>query len=89
MAIAKGNVKFMGTCKACHGADAKGLPNLGRDLTISEFVKSKTDEELLAFIIEGREPEGEFAEMPPRGGNAALSDDDLRNIIAFVRSIDQ
>ncbi len=89
MAIAKGTVKFKKICAACHGVDAKGMPNLGRDLTISEFVKSNNDDELLAFIIEGREPEGEFAAMPPRGGDATLTDADLKNVIAFIRSIEQ
>ncbi|NUQ05653.1 MAG: hypothetical protein HUU31_17315, partial [Anaerolineae bacterium] len=27
-------------CAACHGADARGLPNLGKDLVESEFVAS-------------------------------------------------
>ncbi len=87
MARAKGAVKFKATCAACHGEDAKGLPNLGRDLTISEFVKSKTDEELLAFVIEGRIPMGGNAAMPPRGGHTDLTDDQIRDIIVYLRSI--
>ena len=34
--------------------DANGLPRLGKGLHYNEFVKSKSDEELIAFIKVGR-----------------------------------
>jgi len=79
------------TCAACHGPDGKGLPNLGKDFTTSEFVHSQSDEELVAFIKVGR-PSGDPAnttgvDMPPKGGNPALSDEDLFDIVAYIRSI--
>ncbi len=87
----KGKTKFAGTCASCHGPEAKGLPGLGKDMTISTFIKGQTDAQLLDFIKKGR-PANDPAnttkvDMPPKGGNPALTDSDLNDIIAFIRSI--
>lgn len=86
----QGKEKFLGTCAQCHGADAKGLPGLGKDLTTSAFVRRQTDAQLLEFIKRGRpatDPENTTGvDMPPRGGNPSLTDQDLINIIAFIRT---
>lgn len=78
-------------CAACHGPDARGIPNLGKDLVASEFVAGLTDEELLSFIRTGRpiwDPMNTTGiDMPPKGGNPALTDDDIRAIIAYLRTI--
>ncbi len=89
----KGKVVFEGTCISWHGPDAKGLPGLGKDLTTSEFVAGQTDKQLIDFIKKGR-PASDPAntnkvDMPPKGGNPALTETDLTNLIAFVRSIHQ
>jgi disulfide bond formation protein DsbB len=88
-----GKDAYMKTCIACHGADAKGITNLGKDLTTSEFVKGKTNQELVEFFKVGR-PAGDplnttGVDMPPKGGNPALTEADLLNIAAFVRSVQQ
>ena len=88
-AARRGAPKFKLICAKCHGPDGKGMPALGKDLTISEFVKSRTDEELLAFVLIGRKPMGGSAEMPPRGGEPTLSDGQIRDIIAYVRTIEE
>ncbi len=90
---ANGQTLFAGTCSACHGVDAKGVVGLGKDLTTSTFVAEKTDAELVDFIKTGR-PTGDplnttGVDMPPRGGNPALTDDDLNDIVAYIRSIHQ
>jgi disulfide bond formation protein DsbB len=78
-------------CAACHGPDARGVPNLGKDLVASEFVHTLSDEELLAFIKTGRpmwDPLNTTGiDMPPKGGNPALTDDDILAIIAYVRTL--
>lgn len=89
--IAHGKMIFAQTCSACHGKDAKGLAGQGKDLVASVFVKSLDDDGLLNFIKKGRDP-GDPANttkvgMPPKGGNPALSEDDLLDVIAFVRSL--
>ena len=88
-----GKDAYLKTCIACHGPEGKGVPNLGKDLTTSEFVSSKTDAELVAFLKTGRPSTDPLnttkVDMPPKGGNPALTDQDLLNIVAFLRSIHQ
>jgi len=92
-AIAEGETLYGQTCFACHGADGKGLPNLGKDLTASEFVSSSSDAELLAYVIEGRTADDPTnttgIAMPPKGGFDFLTDDNINSIIAFMRSIEE
>lgn len=88
---AKGQTLFIGTCSACHGPEATGVVGLGKDLTTSTFVAGQTDAQLLAFIQTGR-PASDPAntvgvDMPPRGGNPALTDQNIADIISFLRSI--
>ena len=81
--IAHGESQFI-LCSACHGPDGRGLPGLGKDMVTSEFIDTLSDEELLAFLIVGRpawDPTNTTGvDMPPRGGNPALTDDDLRAV---------
>jgi mono/diheme cytochrome c family protein len=86
-----GQAAFASTCVACHGPEAKGLPNLGKDLTISEFVKTQTNDQLLAFLRVGRpasDPQNTVGiDMPPKGGNPSFTDQDLANIVAYLRTL--
>ncbi|MBE7551265.1 MAG: cytochrome c [Anaerolineales bacterium] len=88
---AAGQAKFAQTCSACHGPTGEGIPNLGKNLVTSEFVAGQTDEQLLAFIKVGRPTSDPLnttgIDMPPKGGNPALNDTDLENIVAYMRSI--
>ena len=69
------------------------MPNLGKDLTTSEFVRDNDDDELLAYVLEGRaidDPRNTTGiAMPPKGGFDFLTDDDILKIIAFTRSIQE
>lgn len=88
---AAGEKLFTGTCSACHGPEGKGIQGLGKDMTASEFIAGKTDDDLIAFIKVGRDPSDPLnttgVAMPPKGGNPALNDADLYNIVAFIRTI--
>ncbi len=88
----KGKDLYMQSCSACHGPDAKGLPKLGKDLTTSEFAINKTDEELLEYVKVGRTPDDPLnttgVAMPPKGGNPALTDQQILDIIAYVRTLE-
>ena len=81
------------TCAACHGPGGEGVPNLGKDMTASEFIAGKTDDELVEFIKVGRAPDDPLnttgVAMLPKGGNPALTDDDLYDIVAFIRTLQQ
>lgn len=65
---------------------------LGKDLHGNEFVQSLSDEELVAFLAEGRPATHPLNErglaMPPRGGNPSLSDEELRLIGDYLRSLE-
>jgi len=86
-----GKALFLLTCPACHGADAKGVPGLGKDMTTSEFIASQSDAELVEFIKQGRAVGDPLnttgVPMPPMGANPALSDADLMAIVQFIRSL--
>lgn len=89
--VEAGRTMYGQTCFACHGPDAKGLPNLGKDLTTSAFVAENSDQELLAYVKQGRPADDPLnttgVAMPPKGGFDFLGDEDILNIIAYLRSI--
>ncbi len=87
----KGATLFVQYCSACHGPDAKGLKGLGKDLTHNDFVMGMTDEEFLGYVNTGRaidDPRNTTGiPMPPKGGNPALKDEEIKHIIAYVRTL--
>ncbi len=89
--VVHGQALFEGTCATCHGVEAQGLPNLGKGLHDNDFTRGQSDEQLLAFLKQGRpasHPDNlTRVDMPPKGGNPALTDEDLRAIVAYLRSI--
>lgn len=89
---AAGKIAYDASCTACHGPDAKGLPNLGKDLVTSEFALSTSDADLVAFIKVGRsvsDPANTTGlDMPAKGGNPSLSDGDLADIVAYLRQLE-
>ncbi|HRQ72431.1 MAG TPA: c-type cytochrome [Phycisphaerales bacterium] len=84
---------FIASCSACHGARGEGMEGLGKPLKGSDFVASKSDAELLAFVKSGRpvwDAENTTGiDMPPKGGNPALTDDQIADIIAHIRTLQQ
>lgn len=88
-----GEELFVSTCLACHGEGGKGIEGLGKDMTTSEFVKGLSDKELLAFIKVGRsmsDPANTTGvDMPLKGGNPTLNDDDIMDIIAYMRTLEE
>lgn len=88
--VAKGKELFV-TCSACHGPAGKGVAGLGKDMTASAFIKDKTDAELVEFIKVGRRTDDPLnttkVDMPPKGGNPTLSDEDIQDIVAYIRSL--
>jgi len=89
--VAAGIEIYAGTCIACHGPNGEGIAGLGKPWVGSQFINSHTDAEMLAFLIEGRpsdHPENTTGiAMMPRGGNPNLTDDDLLNLIAYMRTL--
>lgn len=88
---AAGDQVFHTVCFACHGFDARGIAGLGKPLIDSDFVDSSTDEELVRLVIQGRQvvdpANTTGVAMPPRGGSPTLADQDVVNVVAYVRSL--
>lgn len=89
--VAKGETLYAQTCFACHGPDATGIENLGKDLTSSDFFNDSTDAELVAYVKEGRAVDDPLnttgIAMPPKGGFDFLTDDDIQAVIAYLRGL--
>ena len=87
--IASGQKLFANSCVSCHGKDAHGMPGLGKSLVKSEFFAKLSDDDALAFVKKGRSTSDPLnttkVDMPPKGGNPALSDDDILDIISYLR----
>jgi mono/diheme cytochrome c family protein len=89
--IREGQRIFRGTgiCAACHGQQARGIPNLGADLTDDEWLHSDGGYEGIARTIR----EGVTADqsstgtaMPPKGGSS-INDDGIAKVTAYVWSL--
>ncbi len=76
--LAAGEKAYRSACFACHDAGVAGAPRLGDAAAWSPRL-AKGVEALLGSVKNGK------GAMPPRGGTT-LSDDQLRNVIAFIAS---
>lgn len=84
----RGELLATNTCSACHGSSFEGIPGLGPSLHSNPFVQSLTDEALAVLLALGRpasHPDNTTGvDMPPRGGNPSLGNNDLADISAFL-----
>lgn len=89
--IANGSKLYATTCIACHGQAGAGVKGNGKPLAGSKFVNSLDDEALLTFIKNGRLPTDPAnttgIAMPPKGGNPAFSEDDILDVISYLRTL--
>jgi disulfide bond formation protein DsbB len=88
---AKGEEIYSTICIACHGPGGSGVQNLGKPMTTSDFIHDMDDAALLAFIKQGRDtssPDNTTGvAMPPKGGNPAFTDEQIMDVIAYIRTI--
>ena len=89
--IDKGKKWWNAACRSCHGLNGEGVPGQGTALNSSHYVHNHTDAELMKFIDEGRpanSPESVMQlEMPPKGGNPMLKEQDLLDVVAYLRTL--
>jgi mono/diheme cytochrome c family protein len=89
--VARGEAVFHGpgNCYACHGS--KGAGSIGPSLADETWIHSKgTLEEITAQVVHGvpKEESKSGIAMPPKGG-AALTDEDVKAVAAYVYSLRQ
>ncbi len=102
--VAAGKAKFQELCVSCHGEGGKGDGPTGkalaaagqpapRDFSTGEFKfdtdkdgQAGTDQDLKNIITKGALAYGGSAMMAPVSG---LSDADLDNLVAFIRSLEE
>lgn len=87
-AIKQGDAIFHGPglCSACHGADAKGMPSMGANLTDQQWLHSKgTYDDIVKQIMTGVSAKESTSGtvMPPKGGGG-LTDDQVKAVAAYV-----
>lgn len=86
-----GKVQYDMLCIACHGPTGEGIEGLGKPFTTSTFLAERDDMEMLEFIKTGRPASDPLnttgVDMPPKGGNPALTDEQILDIVAYVRTL--
>jgi len=78
-----------GLCTACHGPDAKGIPNLGANLTDTEWLHSKgTYDDIVKQVMTGvtADKSTSGTVMPPKGGSS-ITDAQVKAVAAYVWSL--
>jgi cytochrome c553 len=76
------------SCAKCHGADGKGDTKIGQKLGVKDFTDAKIqadmkDDAAFKAIKEGMKDADGKTLMKPADG---LSDDDIKGLVAYVRS---
>lgn len=83
--LEKGKTVFMGTCFACHGVDGKGLIPGTPNLRGKKSPLHNEDSVIKERILNGYQSEGSPLAMPPKGGNANLTPEDVDAVIAYMK----
>lgn len=92
----KGVALFGSVCQTCHGKDGNGVPSLAPPLNGSEWVAGNKNQ-LIPIVLFGLtgpvKVEGKVykapeinGDMPSIGQNRELSDDDIAQVLSFIRT---
>jgi cytochrome c5 len=76
-----GEAVYNQTCQVCHGAGVAGAPKLGDKADWGPRVAQGTDT-LYQHAIAGFT--GKKGAMPPKGGNTALADADVKAAVDYM-----
>jgi cytochrome c5 len=72
-----GDQVYQSACMACHVAGVAGAPKTGDNAAWAPRAGAGI-ETLVATVIKGK------GAMPPKGGNASLTEDDIRNAVRYL-----
>ena len=73
-----GKELYESNCAPCHESDGSG--GLGKKLLNNKFIQSKSDKELVAFILTGRKG------TAMNGFQNIIGEDELINVVALMRT---
>jgi cytochrome c5 len=76
---AEGKDVYAKACAVCHTAGVAKAPKLGDKAAWAPLIKQGTDA-LVASTVKGK------GAMPPKAGNAALSDNDIKAAVEYMIS---
>jgi len=77
--LATGEKVYTATCLACHGAGVMGAPKFGDKAAWGPRI-AKGKDALYTSALNG------FKMMPPKGGNAALKDEEVKAAVDYMAS---
>ncbi len=77
----KGKAVYDGSCFACHSTGAGGAPKMGDKAAWADRI-AQGEATLAEHAIKGFQ--GKTGMMPPKGGKADLSDDDVKAAISYM-----
>lgn len=83
--VENGSKVFMTTCFACHGVDGKGMLPGMPDFTKTRDRLAQSDSVLVSHVINGFQSPGAMIPMPPRGGNPALTEQNILDAVTYIR----
>jgi c(7)-type cytochrome triheme protein len=69
---------YAATCAACHASGVAGAPKLGDAAEWQKRLAAGGQAALVQSVLKGK------GAMPPRGGNAALTDDEIRAVVQLM-----
>lgn len=78
-AVADGKAVYQKTCVACHAVSVAGSPPLGDKAAWAPRIQTGMDS-MVQSVIKGK------GAMPPKGGNAALTEAEARAAVEFMVS---
>ena len=76
-AAADGKAVYSQTCAACHASGVANAPKLADKAAWEPRVRAGKDL-LVVSVLKGK------GAMPPKGGNASLSEDDVRAAVDYI-----
>ena len=75
--LATGKMVYAQTCAACHAAGLVGAPKIGDKEAWSAHIEHGLDH-MVESVIKGK------GAMPAKGGNASLSDDEVKAAVSYI-----
>ena len=80
--LSGGRTVWLGTCRDCHGNSMSDAPHF-KNIEAWRPRLARGRPALYASALGGRKGEGD-AEMPARGGNASLTDDEVKAAVDYM-----